>query len=215
MKLTKRAIATIVPDSTRDKCIWDDEVRGFGLRIKSTGVRSFIVQYRNSSRVSRRITLGKVGVLTVEEARTLAKRALADVIKGGDPAEKRSEERKAMTVRQLCHAYVEASDKGLIMGKCGQPKKPSTRYVDQGRITRHILPLLGNRLVRDLTIPDIARFMRSVAAGKTADDDHKGRQRYRRANSGAAGRHPLICGFRGSDFRKPGPWDQTPCRPTP
>lgn len=170
MKLTKRAIATIVPDSTRDKCIWDDEVRGFGLRIKSTGVRSFIVQYRNSSRVSRRITLGKVGVLTVEEARTLAKRALADVIKGGDPADKRSEERKAMTVRQLCHAYVEAADKGLIMGKRGQPKKPSTRYVDQGRITRHILPLLGNRLVRDLTTPDIARFMRSVAAGKTADD---------------------------------------------
>ena len=108
MKLTKRAIATIVPDSTRDKCIWDDEVRGFGLRIKSTGVRSFIVQYRNSSRVSRRITIGKVGILTVEEARTLAKRALADVIKGGDPAEKRSEERKAMTVRQLClrPAYV-------------------------------------------------------------------------------------------------------------
>ena len=30
MKLTKRAIAAIVPDSTRDKCIWDDEVRGFG-----------------------------------------------------------------------------------------------------------------------------------------------------------------------------------------
>jgi len=140
------------------------------VRIKPTGVRSFIVQYRNSSRVSRRITLGKVGVLTVEEARTLAKRGLADVIKGDDPAERRSEERKAMTVRQLCHAYVEAADKGLIMGKRGQPKKPSTRYVDQGRITRHILPLLGNRLVRDLTTPDIARFMRSVAAGKTADD---------------------------------------------
>jgi integrase len=170
MKLTKRAVAAIVPDATRDKCVWDDEVRGFGLRIKPTGARSFIVQYRNSSRVSRRITIGKVGILTVEEARTLAKRALADVIKGGDPAEKRSEDRKAMTIRQLCHAYVEAADKGLIIGKRGQPKKPSTRYVDQGRITRHILPLLGNRLVRDLTTPDIARFMRSVAAGKTADD---------------------------------------------
>jgi integrase len=170
MKLTKRAIAAIAPDSTRDKCVWDDEVRGFGLRIKPTGVRSFIVQYRNSSRISRRMTIGKFGVLTVEEARTLAKRVLADVIRGADPAEKRSEERKAMTVRQLCDAYVEAADKGLILGKRGQPKKTSTRYVDQGRITRHILPLLGNRLVRDLTTPDIARFMRSVAAGKTADD---------------------------------------------
>src|SRR5262249_60532506 len=120
------------------------------MRINQTGVRQFVVQYRTSSHVSRGITIGKVGILTVEEARTLAKRALADVIKGDDPAERRSEERKAMTVRQLCHTYVEAADKGLIMGKRGQPKKPSTRYVDQGRITRHILPLLCKRVVRGL-----------------------------------------------------------------
>jgi integrase len=95
---------------------------------------------------------------------------LADVTKGDDPAEKRLQERNAMTVRQLCRAYIEAAEKGLIIGKRGQPKKPSTLYVDRGRITRHILPLLGNRLVRDLTLPDIVRFMRNVAAGKTADN---------------------------------------------
>jgi integrase len=171
MKLTQHAVANIVPDLARDNYFWDGEVRGFGLRIKRrTGVRSFIVQYRNSSRVSRRITIGKLGVITVAEARKLAKRLLADVIKGGDPAEKRLEERKAMTVRQLCRAYVEAADRGLIIGKGGQPKKPSTIYVDRGRIERHILPLLGNQLVRDLTPPDITRFMRNVAAGKTAND---------------------------------------------
>ena len=131
-------------------------------------MRSFIAQYRNAGRISRRITIGRSGVLTVEEARTLAKRALADVIKGGDPAAKRSEERRAMTVRQLCQAYLEAAEKELILGKYAQPKKPSTLYVDRGRIARHILPLLGNRLVRDLTSPDLIRFMRSVAAGKSA-----------------------------------------------
>ena len=75
-----------------------------------------------------------------------------------------------MTVRQLCRVYLDAAEKGLILGKRGHPKKPSTLYVDRGRITRHILPLLGNRLVRDITTPDIVRFMRSVAAGKTAAD---------------------------------------------
>jgi integrase len=145
-------------------------VRGFGLRIKTTGVRSFMVQYRNSSGISRRVTLGRVGVLTVDQARALAKRALADVIKGGDPASKRSEDRHSMTVRQICRAYLDAADRGLILGKRGQPKKPSTRYVDRGRITRHILPLLGNRPVKDLTAPDINRFMQSVASGKTAND---------------------------------------------
>jgi integrase len=71
-------------------------------------------------------------------------------------------------VRQLCQAYLDAAANGLVLGKRGQPKKASTLYVDRGRITRHILPLLGNRPVRELTTPDIARFMRSVATGITA-----------------------------------------------
>jgi hypothetical protein len=170
MKLTQRAVIAEPADPSRDRYIWDNEVRGFALRIKPTGVRSFMVQYRNSGGISRRVTIGKCGVLTVEEARKLAKSVLADVIKGGDPAAKRSEDRHAMTVSQLCQAYLEAAEKGLILGKRGQPKRLSTLYVDRGRISRHILPLLGRRLVRELTLPDIARFMRSVAAGKTAAD---------------------------------------------
>jgi integrase len=170
MKLTKRSIAGIAPDPSRDLFFWDDELPGFGLRLKPTGVRSFIVQYRNANRISRRVTIGRLGVLTAEEARALAKRALADVIKGADPAETRSEERRAMTVRQLCRGYLDAAEKGLILGKREQPKKHSTLYVDRGRIERHILPLLGNRRVRDITPPDVMRFMRDVAAGKTAAD---------------------------------------------
>lgn len=170
LKLTKRTVAGIVPDPTRDIYAWDNELRGFGLRVKPTDVRSFIIQYRNSGSISRRLTIGKSGVLTVDEARTLAKRALADVIKGGDPAANRSEDRRAITVRQLCQSYLDTAEEGLILGKRGQPKKLSTLYVDRGRITRHILPLLGNRRVRDLTTPDINCFMQAVASGKTADD---------------------------------------------
>jgi integrase len=54
------------------------------------------------------------------------------------------------------------------MGKGGMPKKPSTLYVDRGRIERHVLPLLGKRLVKDLQASDIARFVRDVQSGKTA-----------------------------------------------
>ena len=170
MKLTKRNVDTIKPRAHRDIYVWDDEIAGFGLRVKPSGVRSFMVQYRNSSGNSRRHTLGKLGVLTADEARKMAKAALADVAKGNDPSAKRSEDRMAITVRQLCDAYLDAAKKGLILGKRGRPKKGSTLYVDAGRIERHIIPLLGPRAVRDLKTPDIVRFMRDIAAGKTAGD---------------------------------------------
>ena len=170
MKLTKRTLDSVKPKPTHDVFLWDDEVPGFGLRIKSSGVRSFIVQYRNGSGVSRRMTLGKFGVLTPDEARKMAKHTLAEVARGADPAARRAQDRDAMTVRQLCRIYLEAAEKGLILGKGKRPKKGSTLYIDRGRIERHILPLLGSRRVRDLTTPDILRFMRDVTTGKTADD---------------------------------------------
>ncbi len=170
MKLTIRSINTIPVDSKRDVYVWDDELPGFGVRVKSSGVRSFMLQYRNASGISRRLTLGKLGVLTPEEARKLAKEKLALVAKGDDPAEARTEQRKAMTVTELCKSYLNAAEKGLILGKRGRPKKDSTLYVDKGRIERHILPLLGNKKVRDLTTPDITRFMRDIVTGKTAAD---------------------------------------------
>jgi integrase len=170
MKLTKRTLDSVKPKPTHDVFLWDDEVPGFGVRVKSSGVRSFIVQYRNGSGVSRRMTLGKFGVLTPDEARKMAKHTLAEVARGADPAARRAQDRDAMTVRQLCRIYLEAAEKGLILGKGKRPKKASTLYIDRGRIERHILRLLGSRRVRDLTTPDILRFMRDVTTGKTADD---------------------------------------------
>ncbi len=62
------------------------------------------------------------------------------------------------------------SKNGLIMGKGRRPKKASTVFVDNSRLKRHILPLLGNRRVKDITLADVTKFMKDVAAGKTALD---------------------------------------------
>jgi hypothetical protein len=123
MKLNNRNALSLLPDPSGNIYAWDDDLPGFGLRIKPSGVRSFMVQYRNSSGISRRITIGRLGVVTTEEARSLAKRVLADVIKGDDPAANRLENRRAINVRQLCDAYLAAAEKGVILGKGGGPKK--------------------------------------------------------------------------------------------
>ena len=143
------------------------------------------------------MSIGPHGKLTTEEARKLAVLALADAIKGADPAEERATRRAAMTVNDLCDAYLEAAEKGLIMGKGGRPKKPSTLYSDRGRIERHIRPLLGRKKVKDLVAADVSRFIREVASGKTAVVEKTERKRGKAVVEGGAGTAARTAGLLG------------------
>lgn len=195
-KLTKSVVDAAKPDESQFT-LWCSELKGFGVFIHPTGRRTYFVDYRNAQKVRRRMTIGWHGVITTEQARRLALAALGEVARGDDPADERLTRRRSMTVRELCEKYLTAADKGLILGKGNRPKKPSTRYTDRGRIQRHIVPLLGSKLVIDLTTPDINRFLREVAEGKTAKTEKTRKLRGKsvvRGGSGTASRTTGLLG---------------------
>lgn len=164
-KLTKRLVDAAEPRE-KDYVVWDDELPGFGLRVFTSGKRSYVLQYRALGR-SRRYTIGLHGVWTAEGARQEAKVQLGRVAQGDNPAEERQLDHKAITVKELCTLYLNDLNAGLILGKGGRPKKPTTIVTDIGRIERHIIPLLGTRRVKDLTKADINKALKDIMAGKT------------------------------------------------
>jgi len=87
-KLSKR-IVDAAEAKSKDYVIWDDDLAGFGLRVFTTGKRSYVLQYRALGR-SRRYTIGPRPVFG--PLRPRARNALiqlARVAKGENPAEER------------------------------------------------------------------------------------------------------------------------------
>ncbi len=154
MALTKTSIEKAQPES-RDVFLWDDAIAGFGVRVLSSGKRSFLLQYRNTEGRSRRVTLGRFGVLTVQQARQKAIRLLAQVSEGADPAQERREATDAPTLEDLAARY--------LRDHAEPKKKPRSVQEDHRLIEKHILPTLGSRKVGHITSNDIDRLHSSMS----------------------------------------------------
>ena len=166
-KLTKRIVDDTAP-SARDQIIWDSELSGFGLRIRPGGSKTFIAQYRAGGGrrgTSRRFTIGRYGVLTVEEARAEAKKVLGSVAHGHDPSGDRQAKRREMTVADLVDLYAEKGTDHL--------KERNRRWM-LARLQHHVIPLLGRKKISEVRVADVEQFMRDVKVGKTAKDEKTG-----------------------------------------
>lgn len=163
MRLTKRAADAAKP-ANADVSLWDSgpgSVPGFGLRVRAgSGSKTFVFVYRNRYGKSKRLTVGRYGALTIEQARAIAKQAAAVVAAGGDPSASKQRDRKALTVNELLSEYLQS---GAFASKAA-----TTRAVDKGRIERHLRPLLGGRIVETLKPEDIRRAFAGIRDGKTA-----------------------------------------------
>ncbi len=153
MKLTKRAIDTLRPRET-EYAVWDAALPGFGIRVKPAGVVSFMIQYRNAGSRSRRYTIGRYGVTTPDEARKEARKLLAAVQAGADPAAVRRAGRRAETVSALCDRYLE--------DHVDVYNAPTTQREAKRMVEKRIKPKLGSLTAKDLTRQDVTKLHLSM-----------------------------------------------------
>src|SRR5215207_6545961 len=137
-KLSKSTVEAINPGK-EDIVIWDTALPGFGVRVKPTGVRSYIVQYRNRhTGASKRMTIGQHGpLLTFEQAKRQARALLADAARGQDPVEDRRRSRKAPTVADLAADY--------LAHHAVPKKRPKSVRDDRSMLDCIIVPKLGSK----------------------------------------------------------------------
>jgi integrase len=184
MALTKTAIDAAKPREA-EFFVWCDKLAGFGARIYPSGKKVFLAQVR-VGRGQRRVKIGVYGAFTVEQARNRAEAIIRAAADGRDPQRERAEAKQALTIAELCDEYLDTARAGLVMTRFRRPKRPATVAIDEGRISRHIKPLIGTIPARDLRRADVQRLADSIAKGKTAGT-FKGKPRGRAVVTGGPG----------------------------
>ncbi len=147
-KLTKSVVERLSP-ADADYVVWDAELPGFGVRVKPSGVKSYVVQYRNrKTGASRRKTIGQHGpLLTFHKARERGRIILADALKGNDPIADDRAIRAAPTMKELAADYLEHH---------ALPKKRArSAENDRSMLDRIILPRLGGKKVNAVQSRDL------------------------------------------------------------
>lgn len=127
-------------------------------RVKASGSRSYVVQYRNRDNGrSCRTTIGPHGpLLSYHQARDRARGLLADALRGADPAADRADRWRAPDLASLCEAY--------LKDHAERKKRLTSAKVDQTYIGRFILPTLGGRKVAEVGMNEIQKLHNGLAA---------------------------------------------------
>jgi integrase len=156
MKLTERSVAALVPPADKDDVvIWDDDLPGFGVRLRGDSKR-WLVQYRANG-TQRREILGDIRKVKLEMARKAARQRFAQVELGNDPGAAKKAERDAKTAVKLTLAnvserYLDAKQATL---------RPNTYREAARYFSLHWAPL-RNRPIAEITRAQVAAGLQDI-----------------------------------------------------
>ena len=121
----------------KDTVFWDREVTGFGVRVYPSGSKYYVVQTRGPEG-PRRITVGRHGVISADQARRRAALIIARIKAGEEPIPEPmvAERKTGPTVAEVAARYLNEH----VAERC----KPKTAEVYRSVIKRHIVPAFGD-----------------------------------------------------------------------
>lgn len=154
LSLTKTFIASLAP-SAQAEIYWDREVRGLGVRVMPSGTKSFVMKYRlgkGRAGPQRFPTLGKVGEITLDQARDTARKWKALAREGVDPNRERHAEATAPTFKDLCDEYLKR-----------HAARKRSGSEDRRKIEKRLRPKLGHLRVKDVRFEDIEAIHRNMS----------------------------------------------------
>ena len=152
IKITKRLIDSTDPGD-RDQVIFDSEISGFGLKVASSGRKTFILKYRNASGRQRKPTIGRYGDITLEQARKIAREWHAEIIKGGDPSADKRKKVETCSLNEFAERYFAQAD-----------KKPSTLEMERGNFRMYVASSLGGMQITDIKRANVQNWFDAMAS---------------------------------------------------
>jgi integrase len=159
MKLSPHAVRTEQVEAGKsERIIFDDDVPGFGLRIREQGSRTFIFQYKLGTK-QRRMALGAATALGVTKVRKIAERLHARVKLGEDPASDKADAKAsaARTFKAVADEYLEQRRDDLSKGRLRERTYPDL----ERHLLKHSKPLHELQLAK-ISRADVASVLVSV-----------------------------------------------------
>jgi integrase len=137
---------------------WDDRLNGFGVVVRPSGEKTFILAYRHAGR-TKRLKLGRLGRITVEQARETAKHYNGIIAQGRDPATERDTAREALTLNEVVDLFIAEH---LIGPDEDHPLCAEESIRSCRRMRRFIADGVGKRLVTEIDDVDVRNFLNGV-----------------------------------------------------
>lgn len=153
-KISSRTVSAFKGTVGKDMCLWDTEVKGFGLRVQPSGRRSYIYKFRTPDGRRRNRKIGEPESLSAEAARRIVLGMVSDAALGKVVIDDKPKQ-KSITMRKMCDLYLE--DYARLH------KKPKSVEDDTRYINKDINPRLGSKSLSEIRSKDIVKIHSSLA----------------------------------------------------